>query len=133
MAQAKTPEGTLFSIHVVGDTTGKLWVGDFRAKAVMTFRDKLNSDRLKRDLLGADAPGASSEAIVSSTIIGDLSVRLTETPEWWSSTKGGLDLADFNVLEAIYLAAKDVESAHVKSVEDAGKKAETALREPEKK
>jgi hypothetical protein len=133
MAQAKTPEGTLFSIHLVGDTSGKLWVGDFRAKPVLSFREKLMSDRMKRDLLGGDGLGASTEAIVSATIIGTLSARLTETPEWWKATGGGLDLADFNVLQEVYNKAMEVEKAHVTAIEEAGKQAEDALREPEKK
>lgn len=133
MAQAKTPEGALFSIHLVGDTSGKLWTGDFRAKPILSFRDRLQADRMKRDLLGGDGVGASTEAIVSSTLIGDLGVRLTETPEWWKESQGGLGLQDFNVLEAVYEGAKGVEKAHVKSVEEAGKKAEAALRDPPEK
>jgi hypothetical protein len=133
MAQAKTPEGTLFSIHVVGDTTGKLWTGEFRAKPILSFRDRLQADRMKRDLLGGDGNGASTESIVSSTIIGELGVRLTETPEWWRESQGGLGLQDFNALEAVYEGAKKVEKDHIKAIEEAGKKAETSLREPEKK
>jgi hypothetical protein len=133
MAQAKTPEGVLFSIHLVGDTTGKLWTGEFRAKPVLTFRDKLQSDRMKRDMLGGDGAGASAESIVASTIIGDLTVRLTETPEWWKESQGGLGLQDYNVLEAVYEGAKKVEKEHVKAIEEAGKKAEAALRDPPEK
>lgn len=133
MAQAKTPEGVLFSIHLVGDTTGKLWTGEFRAKPILTFRERLQSDRMKRELLGGDGAGASTESVVYSSLIGDLTVRLTEAPEWWKESQGGLNLQDYNVLEAVYDEAKKVEKAHVSTVQEAGKKAEAALREPPEK
>jgi hypothetical protein len=134
MAQAtKTPEGTPFSIHVVGDVTGKTWAGAFRAKPGLSFRDKLNSDRMRRELLGNDAASATTESHVTATVISALSVRLTEAPEWWTEAKGGLELQDFNVLEEVYKKSVEVEDAHTKKVEDEGKAAGEKLREPEKK
>jgi len=132
MATAKTPEGVLFSIHVIGDVTGKLYVGEFRAKPTQSFRDKLLADRMRRDLLGPDSVGASGESIVTATVIGELSVRLTDTPQFWKESQGGLGLEDFNVLEQVYKQAIDIEKAHIAAIEVAGKAAEAALREPKK-
>jgi hypothetical protein len=133
MATAKPAEGVQFSIHMPGDTTGKTWAGDFRAKELLTFRDKLNADRLRRELVG-DAPGpVDPEAAASALILSQLSVRLTEVPEWWKEAKGGLLLADWNVIDKVYTEAMAIEDAHLKKLRAEGEAATAALRASEGK
>jgi hypothetical protein len=123
MATATPAEGTSFDIHVRGNVTGKTWDGTFRAKPLLTFRDQLNVDKLRRDLVGPNSDGAAPEAFSTAVILAELAFRLTETPEWWKESKGGLDLCDPNVVEEVYKRVKDIETGHLKKVEDEGKSA----------
>lgn len=124
--------GVPFKVHVIGSTTGKLWPGDFRAKTILSFRDKLAADAGRRELLGGAAGNIDPEAAAAALVISQLSVRLTETPDWWKESKGGLDLEDANVLEAVYKEALKVEDDYLKQIEAEGKAAQEALRADKK-
>ena len=124
--------GVPFKVHVVGTLTNKTWAGDFRAKHLLTFRDKMNADRLRRELIGDAQGGIDVEAAAAAMVISQLSVRLTETPEWWKEAKGGLDLEDPNVLEVVYKTTMKVEDDYLQKVEAEGQAAQNALREEKK-
>lgn len=128
MATAKPAEGISFEVHVRGNITGKTWDGSFRAKPLLTFRDQLNIDKLRRDFVGTDGSNAAPEAFSTAVVLSELAFRLTETPEWWKESQGGLDLCDPNVVEEVYKKSKAIESEHVKKVEADGDAAATALR-----
>lgn len=117
--------GVQFKIHVVGTVTGKTWSDTFRAKQTLTFRDKLAADRLRRELLG-DGGGADTEAAAAALIVSQLSVRLTEAPEWWKNS--GLDMEDPNLLRAVYDAAMKVEDDYMAEVTKEGETAKAALK-----
>jgi hypothetical protein len=121
----KPVEGVAFEVHVKGVATGKTWDGKFRAKALLTFREQMASDRLKREYTGPDC--IDGDILAQATIISELAFRLTETPEWWRESKGGLDLSDSNVLTEVYKAAKQVEDDHLKSLTSDGEKAKESV------
>jgi hypothetical protein len=124
--------GVQFKVHIVGDVTGKVWPGEFRAKTNLTFADKLAADRFRRELLG-DAGGVpDQEAAAAARIISQLSVRLTEYPEWWKAMKGGLDVEDFNILMELWEKVSDIEKDHLKRLEAEGAAAQEALRKEAK-
>ena len=52
--------------------------------------------------MGADAQNASPDAVAMAVILAELSVRITDAPAWWRESKGGLEMADDNVITAIY-------------------------------
>jgi len=128
MASPKA-EGTVFNIHLTGNITGKTWDGDFRAKPILTFRDRLGVDRMRRELLGGDGTTADTEAAAAAKVISELAYRLTEWPEWWKESKGGLDLADVNVMQEVYKAAEKVENDYFTKLEADGKAAQEKLKE----
>lgn len=129
MAIAKTAEGVLFEIHVTGVVTGKTWAGRFRAKPLLSFRDQMGMDRMRRELLGGDIANADPNVIVQAAVLADLSFRLTEFPDWWTANGNGLDLADPNVLEAIYIETKKVEEDYLKTISNEAEKAREEIRE----
>ncbi|TAK97629.1 MAG: hypothetical protein EPO08_20995 [Rhodospirillaceae bacterium] len=124
--------GVPFKVHLIGATTGKAWPGEFRAKKSLSFRDKLAADAYRRELIGGVAGAVDGEAAAAALVISQLSVRLTECPEWWTASKGGLDLEDANVLESVYKEALKIEDDYLKQVEAEGKAAQEALRAEKK-
>ena len=120
--------GVAFDVHVVGNVTGQVWPGTFRAKQKLTFRDKLNADRMRRELIGEVGGVIDPEAGAASLVISQLSVRLTDFPEWWKTSNGGLNLEDPNVLEEVYKLAMKVQEDYDKEIEAKGAAAQAALR-----
>jgi hypothetical protein len=128
----KQYEGVKFNVHVDrGDVTGKTWDGDFRSKEVLSFGDQLRIDRIRRDLLG---PGpydsVDPEALAAASILAELQVRLTESPEWWA---GGVGHSDTNLLMAVYEQVRKVRDQHADEVKKQGEEAQKKLRELESK
>jgi hypothetical protein len=114
-------EGEPFEIHVVGNVTGKTWDGKFRAKAVLTFREQMQADKMRREFTGPDVtdPDIAAQAI----ILSDLFYRLTDAPEWWRANANGMDLSDPNVLKEVFEGAKKVESDYLEKVKAEAEKA----------
>lgn len=129
---SKLAEGTPFEIHVRGSVTGKTWSGKFRARPLLTFRHQMNVDKLRREFAGT-AEGAIPEVVITASVLAELAYRLTETPEWWKESQGGLDLCDPNVVEDVWKQAKKVETDHIAAIETEGKAAVEALREVKEK
>ena len=122
----KPVEGVAFEVHVKGISTGKTWDGKFRAKALLTFREQMMADKMRREFTGSDVQDA--DILAQATIISELAFRLTEAPEWWKESKGGLDLSDPNVLTEVFKSAKKVEDDHVKALEVDGEAARETLK-----
>jgi len=128
MATAPPAEGIAFEVHVRGNVTGKTWDGAFRAKPLLSFREQLNVDKLRRELVGPDQAGAAPEMFSTAVVLSELAFRLTDVPEWWKESKGGLDLCDPNVVEQVYKKTKAIETEHLKKVEAEGEDAVAGLR-----
>lgn len=116
-----------FTINIVGESTQTQWVGDFRVKRRLSFRDELRRDSIKRELLGGVNPQfADARAANIADVFSELAVRVVSAPTWWTEKGGGIDLEDDNVASAVYKAtmAKEQEAlAEIKA------KAETAREE----
>jgi hypothetical protein len=117
----KPVDGVAFEVHAVGNITGKVWDGTFRAKSVLSFREQMLSDKMRREFTGPDVqdPDIMAQAI----ILSELYYRLTDAPEWWRANSNGMDLADPNVLKEVFEAAKKVESDYLDKVKADGEKA----------
>lgn len=120
-----------FEINEIGIFTKELWVGKFKAKVRLSFRDQLRRDQIKCELLGSSnkdliSPDALNQAIVFS----DLSVRLIETPAWWKEKGNGLELEDPNIINKVYdLAIKPEQEQNKTIVESAEKVKEEMKKE----
>jgi hypothetical protein len=119
---AKEEDNTeLFNIHIEGDTSGKLWSGDFRAKKRLSHRSHLAKDGFRRELLGGQSGAPTERADTTAKILSELWVRLTKTPSWWQELGNGLDAEDDNLIAEIYDKAYQIE---LKEIEAKKKKAE---------
>ena len=104
----KIPE--VFTIDMVGDSTGERQVGKFSAKKRLTFNDQLARDNFRRQMLGA-APGEPLPRAASmAQIFSELLVRLIDAPSWWVDADEGRALEDENVVVDVYEKALKVES-----------------------
>jgi hypothetical protein len=118
----------IFTINVVGDKTKEKWSGAFTSKPLLTHREELAIDRIKRDLLGPDSGHASGSSLAVASIIAELSIRLTSAPDWWKNANGGLDMVDENVIAAVYEQAMKAEKDAIEGVKTEGVQAKQELK-----
>lgn len=107
-----------FEVNLVGNISGQTWIGKFRAKPCLTWRDRINIDRTYRELVGGTGNTDDVGVAAMAKIVSQLSFRLTETPQWWKEAQGGLDLIDSNVIEEVFQKAKDIEEQYYKKLEE---------------
>jgi len=106
---------TTFVINMTGNQSGNPYQGEFKAKTLLTRRELLHADAIRRNLLGMFGanpeiamPAMQSDAFVA----GQLAVRVIESPSWFMSAgEGGIDLPDANVLEEIMRQIRIAEEA----------------------
>lgn len=122
-------QGAVFEIHIIGEETGELFMGTFRAKEKLSWSDQLAIDRLRRELLGPLGHEADVVTQNRALIISELTFRLTETPEWWKNSRGGLDLIDNNVILIVYEKTKEVREKWIDAQKVKGETARKALAE----
>jgi hypothetical protein len=131
-----TNEPVGFSINLVGDFSGNTWVGDFKTKPRLSYRDQLRKDQIRRELLGGErTEQASEDAMSFANLFSSLAVRLTETPTWWKEMNGGIDLLDENVVLEVWKKTMEIAKKandEMASKADSAKKALQAIN-PEKK
>jgi hypothetical protein len=121
------PQGVAFEIHVVGEETGQTFTGKFFAKEQLSWRDRIGADRYRRDLLGVNAAEASIDAFKRASIIADLSVQLTDAPQWWKDAQGGLELIDDNVIIEVSDQAQKIRADWLEAQKKKGEEAKKAL------
>jgi len=94
-----------FAIHVVGESTGNTWTGDFRAKTALSRRDIITRDKIRREMLGSGGGEVEQHAADLAMAYSELKIRITEAPEWFTSADYGLDMLDEAPMAAIYQKA----------------------------
>lgn len=123
------PQGVSFEVHVVGEETFETFTGKFRAKEKLSWADRMASDRFRRELLGPNGAEADLSAQNRAMILGELSVRLTEAPDWWKTSRGGLDLVDDNIVMKIYEESVGIQTKWQEAQKAKGEAAKKALAE----
>ncbi len=120
---------TSFSVNIIGDKTGKQWVGDFKVKTLLSHRDDFMRDMKRREFLGPINPQlADAYTLNAAEAFGELSVRIVEAPAFWKESGGGLDLIDNNVVREIYNQAMAAEKAVLDKVKAEAEKSKEELR-----
>jgi len=112
----------IFTIHLQGQYSGKLWTGEFRAKKRLSHLDRLRQDALRRELVGPNAGSATVQANNIAIILSELRVRLIESPEWWRNAQDGALLEDEDVLLDVYNKALKVEDDATEQLKAEAKK-----------
>lgn len=112
-----------FCIDVVG-ATGERYNGVFQAKPLLSHREKLRMDEIRRSLLGQDNGQVANEyAIRIANIFSKIYSHVTVAPAFWTTKNNGLDLLDeepvMAVLEKVIEIQDEVTKAITKSGEEA--------------
>lgn len=120
---------SLFSIHVVGDTSGQTWTGEFEVKRTLSKMDQLKQDQYFRFYLGTDSPAfASPTAQAIAEVLSQLRVRIVKSPGWWAEQGQGEKSEDDNLLKEIFTKAMEAEREYVDSLKAKVAVAQTDLK-----
>lgn len=121
-----------FSVSMDGDKTGTKWHGEFTVKTLLSHRDELRRDQIRRELLGGVSPEhASVRSLNQADVFSDLAVRIVKSPAWWNEASGGLDLSDDNVIATIYSKTIDAEKEVLNRIKKDAEQANEELRKGE--
>lgn len=82
------------AVDIKGTVTGQQFMGVFKIKPLLSHRDKLRRDQLKRELLGVQSDQASEAAYRTAEVFSKLWCHIIESPSWWKDASNGLDLLD---------------------------------------
>lgn len=118
------------SINTLGDQTGRNYTGTFTFRTVLTRGERFVSDQRRREILGPNSEQAMSDLQLEAFMLGQLFVRVVESPEWWSKSNGGLNLEDGNVISELFNVAMSKEKEYKEELQ---KQAEAALKQMSKK
>lgn len=120
-----------FTVSVRGELSGEDFRGVFKAVPLLSHRQNLARDQMRRDLLGPKPEEASADAVNISQVFSKLYAHLTETPSWWKDSGNGLNLLDEAPVAAVYEQVLKIETDARKAILDAGQKAANELKKPE--
>jgi hypothetical protein len=95
-----------FTVDEIGEVSAERFQGKFSLKTVLTHREQLRRDELRRAYLGQFTQSAASpRAVNQADILSEINVRITDIqkgcPSWWRDHEMGLDLVDDSILVAI--------------------------------
>lgn len=107
-----------FQVSVTGEVTGEAFKGVFKVRTRLSFKDALARDSVRRNLLGSVPEAASERANSIADVFSELAVRITDAPSWWTNSDGGLELADDNIVAAVYKATMNAGKSAAKEEAD---------------
>lgn len=112
-----------FSVNIVGEESGNTYTGTFKVKTLISRRDAFAADEKRRLVIGSNPMNALSVLDAEAFMIGQLMVRVLESPQWWKDSSGGLDMDDGNVTSEIFNCAIKAEQNRKDKLIEAGKAA----------
>lgn len=118
----------IFSISVVGDESGTPFSGDFTVKTLLSRKEHLQADRIRRELIGPNPTDASARSVSDSIMFSQLAVRIVKAPKWWTDADNGTELADTNVVEEVFTLAIKKENERKEEVKNAAEEAAKRLK-----
>ena len=92
----------IFSINEVGQRSGRVYDGKFTVKTLLNRRENFIADERRRFIVGSNSQGVAPSLSGEAYILGQLSVRIVESPKWWTESDNGLDLPDENIIGTIF-------------------------------
>lgn len=90
-----------FTIDVTGETTGIQYKGEFVAKCVLNMAGK-HAMELEKTRLMADYANPSAGLMGIAISLATVRAKVLKGPEWWTSSNGGADIIDENVIFTIF-------------------------------
>jgi hypothetical protein len=108
---ANIPDNTEFTVDEWGDTTAEHLQGKFDLKLVLTHKEQLARDELRRLYIGSfnsatPSPRASNQA----ELFAEINIRIRGdkgAPSWWKDAEMGLLLKDDNIVMSINTKLND--------------------------
>lgn len=97
-----------FTVDLIGDMSAQKFQGKFTLKTVLTHKEQLHRDELRRLYLGSfNQAQPSPRAANQADVFSDINARLVDftvknCPSWWKENDMGLGLMDDNVIMAIH-------------------------------
>lgn len=128
MANVKKYESTAI-VNATGEITGEQYTGKFTFKTRLSHKERMQIDTLRRQILGPQPEGAvpSPRALSAAQIFANLAVRTLDAPSFWKNSDNGMDLADDDLVSAVYDAAIKAEEDEIQKVRKAGEDAKKDL------
>lgn len=117
-----------FSIAERGDVTGEQFNWSFTAKRMLSIRDRITRDGIRRQLVGERPQDAEPNTVLRAEMLAFLQVSLTETPKAWKESANGLDLFDDNIVMTVYEKTVEGQNKAIEEMEKAGDEAKDKLR-----
>ena len=121
-------ENSKFSISVVGNKTGTQWVGEFTVKPMLSHRDEIRRDRIRRELIGPEFGNPTDHVWNLAVTFSELTVRVVAAPPFWTSNGDGMDLMDTNVVTEVYKKTMEIEASAAAKIKADAEAATAALR-----
>jgi len=122
-----------FSVDVKGESTQQQYSGVFKVRLLLTHRQKLQKDEMKRQLLGVAPENPSQDAFKTAIIFSKIWAHLVEAPSWWKDAGNGIDLLDEAPVDDVISKLAAMEEELNKSLSKEGDKAKEELTEIAKK
>ena len=116
-----------FTIDVKGSVTGEHYKGLFKIKPLLSHKDKLRRDEIRRSLLGERAVDASENAQTMASIFSKIYIHLIDAPSWWTNADNGSDLLDEEPVQQVLTEVLRIENEQIDSVKKAGEEAKKEL------
>lgn len=116
-----------FSIDVEGSITKRRYEGVFKVRPLLTHRQKLQRDEMKRQLLGAMPESATNDAFKTAVIFSKIWIHLVEAPSWWKDAANGIELLDEEPVSAVVDKIVDIENEVMGKIVQEGSKAKEGL------
>ena len=100
---------TVFDFDYTGGTTGKKYDGQFTVVCILNMAKK-HALEIEKTRLMADFSNPTETLFGLAVILGNLRVRIVQSPEWWKQSQGGFNLMDEDVLVALYDKVMEAET-----------------------
>lgn len=121
-----------FTVSLDGDKTGTKWHGEFTVKTLLSHRDELRRDQVRRELLGGVSPEhATVRSLNQADVFSELAARIIKAPSWWNESGAGLDLCDDNVIATVYSKTMEAEKDVLNRIKKDADQANEELRKSE--
>lgn len=125
---AKVDTTFSFSIAERGEVTGETFNWSFTAKRMLSIRDRITRDSIRRQLIGERPQDAEPNTIMRAEMLAFLQVSLVETPKAWKEASNGLDLFDDNIVLKVYDLTVDGQNKAIEEAEKIGEESKEKLR-----
>ena len=116
-----------FSVDVEGSMTKNTYKGVFKVRPLLSHRDKLRRDEIKRQLVGGTPDGTGVAALRIAEIFSKIWAHLVEAPSWWKDAGNGLDLIDEEPVVAVIDKIVDIEQEAMGAIAKEGEVAKKDL------